>query len=138
MTQKIVLVILMTLSLFGSNAKDAAFMLDYEEVYKLALDEAKKEHKVLMMVIVKEPCPYCDKLVENTLDTETIKAKLTNFVPLIISYDDNYPDEFRPPFRPMTLFINPDDSTILKSLAGYRDVDVFKDAMDTAVTKYKK
>jgi len=136
--KKIVLLLLMTLTLFGANAKDAAFMLDYKEVYKVALNEAKKEHKVLMMVIVKEPCPYCDKLVENTLDTQTIKDKLTNFIPLIISYDANYPDKFRPPFRPMTLFINPDNSTILKSLAGYRDVDVFKDAMDMAVQKYKK
>jgi len=136
--KKIVLLLLMTLILFGSNAKDAAFMLDYKEVYKVALDEAKKEHKVLMMVIVKEPCPYCDKLVENTLDSKSIKAKLKNFVPLIISYDDSYPDEFRPPFRPMTLFINPDDSSVLKRLAGYRDVEVFKDAMNTAEKKYQK
>ena len=128
----------MTLTLFASNAKDAAFMLDYREVYKVALDEAKKEHKILMMVIVKEPCPYCDELVENTLDSSSIKAKLTEFVPLIIAHDDKYPDKFRPPFRPMTLFINPDDSSILKSLAGYRDIDVFKDAMDIAEKKYKK
>jgi thioredoxin-related protein len=136
--KRIVLLLLMTLTLFGANAKDAAFMLEYREVYKVALDEAKKEHKVLMMVIVKEPCPYCDKLVENTLDTQSIKAKLKNFVPLIISYDDSYPDEFRPPFRPMTLFINPDDSSVLKRLAGYRDVEVFKDAMNTAEKKYQK
>jgi len=136
--QKIVLLLLMTLTLFASNAKDAAFMLDYREVYKVALDEAKKEHKILMMVIVKEPCPYCDELVENTLDSSSIKAKLTEFVPLIIAHDDKYPDKFRPPFRPMTLFINPDDSSILKSLAGYRDIDVFKDAMDIAEKKYKK
>jgi hypothetical protein len=128
----------MTLTLFGANAKDAAFMLDYREVYSQALKEAKQEHKVLMMVIVKEPCPYCDMLVEDTLDSSTIKAKLTNFVPLIIAHDDKYPDKFRVPFNPMIHFINPDNSTILKSLAGYNDVDVFKDAMDTAEKKYKK
>jgi len=138
MIEKIVLLLLMTLTLFASNAKDAAFMLDYKEVYKIALKEAKQEHKILMMVIVKEPCPYCDKLVENTLDTPLIKEKLTDFVPLIVAHDASYPDKFRPPFRPMTLFIDPNDSSILKSLAGYRDVDVFRDAMDTAIKKYKK
>ena len=138
MLQKTVLLLLLTLTLFGANAKDSAFMLEYREVYSSALKEAKKEHKVLMMVIVKEPCPYCDMLVDDTLDTKTIKDKLTNFVPLIIAHDDKYPDRFRPPFRPMTLFINPDDSSILKSLAGYREVDVFENAMDIAVKKYKK
>ena len=136
--KKLLLSLLITLSLFGANAKDSAFMLDYEEVYSQALKEAKDTHKVLMMVIVKEPCPYCDMLVEDTLDTPSIKGKLKNFVALIIAHDANYPAKFKVPFNPMTHFINPDDSTILKSLAGYRDVDVFKDAMDTAEKKYKK
>ncbi len=138
MTQKIILLLLMTLTLFGANAKDAAFMLDYQEVYSVALAEAKKEHKVLMMVIVKEPCPYCDQLVEKTLDSTNIKEKLSNFVPLMIAHDAKYPAKFRPPFRPMTLFINPDDSSILYSLPGYRDVESFENAMDTANKKYKK
>lgn len=136
--KKIVLLLLTTLLLFASNAKDAAFLLDYEEVYSLALSKAKKEQKVLMMVIVKEPCPYCDKLVEKTLDSQTIKAKLKEFVPLVIAHDDEYPESFRPPVRPVTLFINPNDSSILHTLAGYRDIDVFKDAMDIATQKYKK
>jgi len=138
MLKQIVLLLLLTLSLSASNAKDAAFMLDYEEVYTLALEKAKKEHKVLMMVIVKEPCPYCDKLVENTLDTPCVIKKLKNFIPLVIAYDDNYPNEFRPPVRPVTLFINPDDSSVLHTLYGYRDVDIFKSAMDIATKKYKK
>jgi len=136
--KKIILLLLIALTLFGANAKDAAFMLDYQGVYDQALAQAKKEHKVLMMVIVKEPCPYCDMLVENTLDTAAIKAKLKNFIPLIIAHDGKYPDRFRPPVRPVTLFINPDNSTVLYTLAGYRDVDVFKSVMDTAIQKYQK
>ena len=136
--KKIILLLITTLTLFGANAKDAAFMLDYQEVYAQALAQAKQEHKVLMMVIVKEPCPYCDRLVEKTLDTSTIKAKLKNFIPLVIDHDGKYPERFRPPVRPVTLFINPDNSTVLYTLAGYRDVDVFKDAMDTAIQKYQK
>ena len=133
--KKTVLILLFTLTLFASNAKDAAFMLDYEEVYSIALDTAKKENKILMMVIVKEPCPYCDKLVE---DTQIIKAKLKNFIPLVIAHDDEYPESFRPPVRPVTLFINPNDSSILHALYGYRDIDVFQSAMDVANEKYAK
>lgn len=136
--KRIILLLLITLNLFGANAKDAAFRLDYKGVYAQALAQAKKEHKVLMMVIVKDPCPYCDMLVEDTLDTPAIKAKLKDFIPLIIAHDGKYPDRFRPPVRPVTLFINPDNSTVLYTLAGYRDVDVFKSAMDTALQRYQK
>lgn len=136
--KKLILLLLTTLTLFAANAKDAAFLLDYKEVYAQALAQAKKEHKVLMMVIVKDPCPYCDKLVENTLDTSAVKAKLKNFIPLIIAHDGKYPSKFKPPVRPVTLFINPDNSTLLHTLAGYRDIDIFTSAMDIATQKYKK
>ena len=136
--KKTVLILLFTLTLFASNAKDAAFMLDYEEVYSVALDTAKKENKILMMVIVKEPCPYCDKLVEDTLDTPCVRKKLKDFIPLVIAHDDDYPESFRPPVRPVTLFINPNDSSILHTLYGYRDIDVFQSAMDIANEKYAK
>jgi thioredoxin-related protein len=135
--KKLTLLLLMTMTIFGANAKDAAFFLDYEGVYDIALAKAKKEHKVLMMVIVKEPCPYCDRLVENTLDTPIVKAKLKNFVPLVIAHDAKYPDRFRPPVRPVTLFINPDSETVLQTLVGYRDVDVFGNAMDAGFQKYR-
>ena len=138
MIKNILLLLLFTLSLSAANAKDAAFMLGYNEVYKSALQTAKKEHKVLMMVIVKEPCPYCDKLVDNTLDTPAIKKRLKNFVPLIIAHDGKYPHKFRPPVRPVTLFINPDDSSILHTIYGYQDVPNFTKAMDLAVKSYKE
>ncbi len=138
MIKKILFLLLFTLSLFAANAKDAAFMLGYNEVYESSLQEAKKEHKVLMMVIVKEPCPYCDKLVDNTLDTPAIKKRLKNFIPLVIAHDGKYPDRLRPPVRPVTHFIDPDDGSILNTVYGYRGVNTFKKAMDLAVKKYKK
>ena len=40
--KKIILLFITTLTLFGANAKDAAFMLDYQEVYAQALAQAKE------------------------------------------------------------------------------------------------
>lgn len=136
--KKIILLLLTTLTLFAANAKDAAFMLDYKEVYAVALAQAKKEHKILMMVVVKDPCPYCDRLVDDTLDTPTVKAKLKSFIPLIVAYDGKYPNKFRPPVTPVTYFINPNNSTVIDTLYGYKELDTFKNAMDTALQKYKK
>jgi len=136
MIKQLLLFLLLTLTLFGANAKDAAFLLDYHEVYQTALQTAKKEHKVLMMVIVKEPCPYCDELVDDTLDTPLIKKRLKEITPLLIAHDDKYPEKFRPQVRPVTHFINPDNSSIISTLYGYRDVPAFSKAMDQASNKY--
>ncbi len=130
--KKMFLILVMAISLFGANAEDAAFTLGYEEVYKTALAKAKKENKILMMVIVKEPCPYCDALVERTLDTPEVKAKLKDFVPLIIDIHESYPKDMKPPFTPMTNFINPVDSDVVWEVPGYSKKADFLDAMDEA------
>lgn len=130
--KKIFLILVMAISLFGANAADAAFALGYEEVYKTALAKAKKEDKILMMVIVKEPCPYCDALVERTLDTPETKAKLKDFVPLIIDVHDSFPKDMKPPFTPMTNFINPTNNDVIWEVPGYSKKADFLEAMDEA------
>jgi len=58
---KLLLTLMFTVfTLFAANAKDAAFALDFEDNYQTALDKAKKENKPLMLLIVRDPCPYCD------------------------------------------------------------------------------
>lgn len=136
--KNILFLLLFSLTLFGANAKDAAFMLGYNEVYTTALQKAKKEHKILMMVIVKEPCPYCDRLVDETLDTPTVKKRLPNFIPLIVAHDGNYPEDLRPPVTPVTNFINPNNGAVLQTLYGYQNVPAFSRAMDQVLQKYHK
>ena len=134
----IALLLLTTLALFGANAKDAAFLLGYGTNYDVALQKAKKEHKILMMVIVKDPCPYCDRLVDDTLDTPQVKAKLSKFVPLIIDINGKYPKEFQPPFSPMTTFINPVSEKLVLYIPGYVEKKSFLQGMQEALKSPSK
>ena len=104
--------ILLTLMIFAYclmavDAKDAAFALDFEDNYEVALLKAKKDNKPLMLIVVQNPCPYCSRLVEITLEDEEVKKELTNFVSLIIDKRDTFPESLKGTPVPMIYFIDP-------------------------------
>jgi len=112
-------------TLMAIDAKDAAFALDFEDNYKTAIAKAKKENKTLMLVIIQEPCPYCDALIEKTLEDAKVKKALGNYVSVIINKKGEMPDEFRVSAVPMIFFIDPKiEKSIYKNL-GYSDVENF-------------
>ncbi|MDF1880968.1 thioredoxin family protein [Sulfurimonas sp. MAG313] len=121
----ILILVYASLTLFAANAEDAAFALDFEEDYKTALSKAKKSNKPLMLVVVQDPCPYCDSLVEETLSDANVKKELEGFVSVIIDKKGNLPEEFRVRAVPMTFFINPRiEKSTYKNL-GFLDAEDF-------------
>ena len=111
--------------LMAAVAKDAAFALDFEDNYKIALAKAKKQNKPLMLVVVQEPCPYCDRLVEYTFEDAKVKKELEGFISVILDKRDVFPDEYKGTPVPMTYFI---DTKIEKSTyenLGYLDAEDF-------------
>ena len=117
--------ILATLTLFAANASDAAFALDFEDNYKKALAKAKKENKPLMLVVVQDPCPYCDRLVENTFEDEKVKSELENFISVIIDKRGTLPKEFTGTPVPMTYFIDPRIEKSTYENLGFLDAEDF-------------
>ena len=111
-------------TLIAVDAKDAAFALDFEDNYKTAVAKAKKEHKTLMLVVIQEPCPYCDALIEKTLEDTKVKKALDNYVCVIVNKTGEMPDEFRVSAVPMTFFIDPNiEKSIYKNLGYSNSVD---------------
>jgi len=124
-----ILLILLTLSyaLMGAVAKDAAFALDFEDDYQTALAKAKQANKPLMLVVVQDPCPYCDRLVEKTFEDAKVKEELENFVALIVDKRGDFPDEFKGTPVPMTYFINAKiEKSTYKNLGYLNAVDFAK------------
>lgn len=112
-------------------AEDAAFALDFEDEYKVALSKAKKEHKPLMMIVVQEPCPYCRRMVELTLVDARVKKELKNFIPLIIDKKGSFPADFKGTPVPMTYFIDPNiEKSTYKNL-GFLDAEDFTKLLQT-------
>jgi len=106
-------------TLMAANAESAAFLLDYKEEYKTALAEAKQENKKLLVVVVQDPCPYCDKLVHNTLADPEVKKALKDYVGVILDKKGIMPKQFRTSMTPMTYFVNPKTETVAWESLGY-------------------
>ncbi len=92
--------------LFGADAKEAAAQLGAENSFTAALQKAKSEKKILVMVIVKKNCRWCDKLVAKTLSEPEVKERLKSYVTLIIDSDDDFPSEFKENFFPSIFYID--------------------------------
>jgi len=118
-------------TLMAANAKDAAFALDYEDNYKTALAKAQKENKPLMLVVVQDPCPYCDRLVENTLEDARVKKELEGFVSVIIDKHDDLPKQFTGTPVPMVYFIDPRIQRSTYENLGFLDAEDFTKLIKT-------
>jgi len=128
----ILTMIALVYTLMAANAEDAAFALDFEEEYKTALAKANKENKLLMLLIVQEPCPYCDRLVENTLSDAEVKKGLKNFVSVVIDKKGDFPEAFKTNITPMTFFIDPKTEESVWESMGYVKVPQFLDDLKEA------
>jgi len=93
-------------ALFAANAKDAALKLGAENNYSAAIEKAKAEKKMLVMVIVKENCRWCDKLLNRTLIDPEVKEELKNYITLIIDKNDKFPNDFKENFFPSMFYID--------------------------------
>jgi len=119
-----------SLVLFGANAKDAAFALDFETNYKTALQKAKKENKPLMLVVVQDPCPYCDNLVEETLSDAKVQKDLKDFVSVIIDKHGDFPKNLKGTPVPMVYFIDPRIEKSTYDNLGFLDAQDFSKMLE--------
>ena len=100
------MLLLLTFGLLASNALEEAKQLGAESDYATAIAKAQKEKKMLVMVIVKEDCRWCEKLINKTLSEESVKKELNNFITLIIDKDAEFPSEFKENFYPSIFYID--------------------------------
>ena len=111
--------LLLTYGLMATNAIDAAKKLGAENNYSTAISKAVKEKKLLVMVVVKEGCRWCDKLVNKTLSEETVKKKLENYITLIVDKDDEFPSDFKENFFPSIFYIDYSTQKSVYSNVGF-------------------
>ena len=108
--------LLLSYALIASNALEEAKKIGAETDYATAIAKAQKEKKMLVMVIVKEDCRWCEKLVEKTLNEASVKKELDkNYITLIIDKDAEYPSVFIEDYFPSIFYI---DYASQKSMYG--------------------
>lgn len=137
-----VLITIFLASLWSAELDKFASLLDYKRDYKTALKTAKKEHKILMLVVVADYCPWCKKFERKTLKHESVdKIVKENFVAVIIDKfrdEGHYPKKFKSPLIPAIFFIDPEsEEDIYKSLSYIKRRD-FLYNIDEALKASKK
>ena len=124
--------------LMASNAPEAAKRLGAESSYDAAVAKAQKENKMLVMVIVKENCRWCDKLIKRTLSDPSVKNKLEkDYVTLILDKDAPYPGDFKENFFPSIFYIDEKTQKSVYENVGYIGAKCFKNDLNSALETRK-
>jgi len=130
--------ILSVCMLMAVNAEQAAKSLGYGTSYAEALKKAKKEDKMVMLIIVKEHCRYCEKLVKKTLVHPEVEIEAEAFVPVIMEQDSDLPEALSPKRVPMTFFIDPKTEKSVWEVIGFEESMEFVRSMEEAKTLQKE
>jgi thioredoxin-related protein len=68
----------------------AAFGAEWLENYGEALKRAREENKPILAIVMRQSCPYCQMLLNQTLPTKAIDTKIINeFIPLMLDTEEN-------------------------------------------------
>lgn len=139
--KKVILVLLLSLTLFGANVDVFAKKMGFERDYKTALTKAKAENRPLMMVLGADYCPWCRKFEHKTLSSKLIKPILDKEVITLIvdkKFDiESFPSKFRTKFTPRVFFIDSHDEHIISQTTGYIKKKNFLHNLNDAIELYK-
>ena len=114
---------LLVMHLFGNNYREFAAKMNYEINYEIALVKAKKEKKDIMLVVVANFCPWCQKLEKLVLSKDKYDKPIQKkYIPLILNKEvGDFPKKFETPFIPTIYFVDYKTGDIKKKIIGYNN-----------------
>lgn len=112
--------------------------LGWSDDYKKALVDAKKEKKLVYILITSSTCGWCQKFKDTTLQDDKVIARLKKeFITVQLVRDfDNIPEGFESSPVPRHYFTD-SNGVILYNSLGHRDEDMFDAFMDNAEEKFE-
>lgn len=122
--------------LFAGEAHDLATALHYSESYHAGIQTAKKEHKLMMLVVVEDGCHWCKKFKRTTLSDKDVKKHLQKVVKVMLDRYADMPEKYESKFFPMVYFINPQTQDVLETSYGYKTKDLFIQEIQKAEKKF--
>ena len=110
---------LLVCNLLAISAQDAAWVLNAQTDLTKAFKLAKAENKMLLLVVVKDDCNWCEKMVYDTLKDKNIQESLTNTVTVIVDVSEKLPDTFKVTRTPAIFFIDAKTKKSVLENVGY-------------------
>lgn len=137
----LVLLAMFTLA-FSAQIDEFASDVNYLRDYKEAVETAKEQNKMVMLVMVGDYCPWCKKFEKKTLKSSEVKEVVDkNFIAVVIDkYKDkeNYPKEFYAPLIPAVYFINPSTQKPILDTVAYMKKKEYIENMEDALGLFEK
>jgi thioredoxin-related protein len=79
--KKLALILAFAASVFGA---------EWLENYGEALEKARDQKKLVLVVVMRQSCPYCRMLIDETLPNKAINDKIeSEFIPLLLDTEEN-------------------------------------------------
>lgn len=139
--KSLLLFLTLTLSLFAAHIDDFASNMGYEREYNTALAKAKKENKVVMLVLVGDYCPWCRKFERKTLQRANVAINIqNNFIPVIVDKNldkDKYPEKYYTSIVPTVRFIDPNKDVQISESVGYKKTKEYTEWLNKVLLDYK-
>jgi thioredoxin-related protein len=112
---------LIVCNLLAINAVDAAWLLNAQNDLNIAYEKAKEEKKkIVLLVVVKDGCDWCEMMIHNTLKDPNIQANLADIVTVVVDVNSNkLPKEFQTELTPAMFFIDVKSKKSLLKNIGY-------------------
>ncbi|HHD72548.1 MAG TPA: thioredoxin family protein [Epsilonproteobacteria bacterium] len=113
-----------------------AVEMDWGHDYNSALEQAKKEHKLVYLFIGADRCRFCKKFKNMTLSKEGVVPRMRkNFVLLFMSRDQHkIPDKFERYGVPRHYFLTP-QGEIIRTEQGIWDVQGWYTILDEVLAE---
>jgi len=138
----ILLLVTMFTLMYSAQIDEFASEVNYLRDYKTALEKAKAQKKMVMVVVVGDYCPWCKKFERKTLKSSAVKVQVNeNFIPVVIDkYKDKgkYPDAFYAPLIPAVYFVDPSNEKTLLTTVAYMKKAEYMENMDDALSLFSE
>jgi len=91
-----------------------------------AYEKVKSEQKeMILLLIVKDGCHWCEKMVEETLQDKTVKEALSDTVIIIVDLDTALAKKFKAEQTPSMVFIDVKTKKSVYEQVGYEKPGAF-------------
>ena len=137
-----ILLFIFVTSIYGAQIDKFAKEVNYSRDYNSALEIAKKDNKMIMLLVVADYCPWCKKFEKKTLKNQSVsKIVSRDFVAVVIDNKRDkglYPQEYNTRLIPTVFFIDPKSGKNVHKAVVYMKKKEYISNMNEALMLFKK
>jgi thioredoxin-related protein len=130
----LLLSLLLISNLLAITAKDYAPTLNALTNMSDAYTKAKSDKKSMILVIViKDGCHWCEKMVENTMQDKAVKDALSDTVVVLTDFDSELSKTYKADLTPSLYFIDAKTKESVYKQVGYEKPGSFMITIHSAI-----